>query len=158
MNIRPQEVTENGERSVRYKGSDGKMHDIAAGSSGAGEPAASPATAQSGYNLLSLYFIVLNQANYYAEPYKFVNGELTAVTRREFFDALVQDPAQPIIVKDNLYACNSPIARVTMIERNEKEPSYMSDFERVYLAATAPNYTCNITVDIANNQIRYSRS
>ena len=31
MNIRPQEVTENGERSVRYKGSDGKMHDIAAG-------------------------------------------------------------------------------------------------------------------------------
>ena len=29
MNIRPQEVTENGERSVRYKGSDGKMHGIA---------------------------------------------------------------------------------------------------------------------------------
>ena len=26
MNIRPQEVTEGGERSVRYKGSDGKMH------------------------------------------------------------------------------------------------------------------------------------
>ena len=30
MNIRPQEVTVDGERSVRYKGSDGKMHDIAA--------------------------------------------------------------------------------------------------------------------------------
>ena len=29
MNIRPQEVTENGERSVRYKGSDGKMHEVA---------------------------------------------------------------------------------------------------------------------------------
>ena len=29
MSIRPQEVTENGERSVRYKGSDGKMHGIA---------------------------------------------------------------------------------------------------------------------------------
>ena len=29
MNIRPQEVTENGERSVRYKGSDGKFHDVA---------------------------------------------------------------------------------------------------------------------------------
>ena len=29
MNIRPQEVTENGERSVRYKGSDGKLHNIA---------------------------------------------------------------------------------------------------------------------------------
>ena len=46
MNIRPQEITENGERSVRYKGSDGKMHDITAGNSGAGEPAASPATVQ----------------------------------------------------------------------------------------------------------------
>ena len=34
MNIRPQEVTENGERSVRYKGSDGKFHNIAAGSQG----------------------------------------------------------------------------------------------------------------------------
>ena len=35
MNIRPQEVTENGERSVQYKGSDGKMHGIApAGNSG----------------------------------------------------------------------------------------------------------------------------
>lgn len=32
MNIKPQEVTENGERSVRYKGSDGKYHNIAAGS------------------------------------------------------------------------------------------------------------------------------
>lgn len=28
MNIRPQEITLNGERSVRYKGSDGKMHDV----------------------------------------------------------------------------------------------------------------------------------
>ena len=32
MNIKPQEVTENGERTVRYKGSDGKFHNIAAGS------------------------------------------------------------------------------------------------------------------------------
>ena len=39
MNIRPQEFTENGERSVRYKGSDGKMHGIA--------PANQPVTALS---------------------------------------------------------------------------------------------------------------
>lgn len=30
INIQPQEVTEGGERKVRYKGSDGKLHDIAA--------------------------------------------------------------------------------------------------------------------------------
>ena len=35
LNIRPQEVVDNGQRSVCYKGSDGKMHDIAAGN---GEP------------------------------------------------------------------------------------------------------------------------
>ena len=31
INIRPQEVTVDGERAVQYKGSDGKMHDIVAG-------------------------------------------------------------------------------------------------------------------------------
>lgn len=34
MNIRPQEVTENGERSLQYKGSDGKMHGISAAGNG----------------------------------------------------------------------------------------------------------------------------
>ena len=29
INIQPQEVTEGGERSVRYKGSDGKFHSVA---------------------------------------------------------------------------------------------------------------------------------
>ena len=31
MNIVPQEVTKNGKRSLRYKGSDGKFHDVAEG-------------------------------------------------------------------------------------------------------------------------------
>ena len=31
MNIVPQEVTKNGKRSLRYKGSDGKFHDVADG-------------------------------------------------------------------------------------------------------------------------------
>ena len=43
MNIRPQEVTENGERTVRYKGSDGKFHNIAAGSQGSQQGASSTA-------------------------------------------------------------------------------------------------------------------
>ena len=52
MNIRPQEVTENGERSVRYKGSDGKMHDIAAGN---GESDGG-STAQSGNIVLEIMY------------------------------------------------------------------------------------------------------
>ena len=49
MNIKPQEVTTDGRTSVRYKGSDGKMHSLASSmnENGAGEPAAGPATAQS---------------------------------------------------------------------------------------------------------------
>ena len=38
MNIRPQEVTENGERSVQYKGSDGKFHSVAPSVGGANAP------------------------------------------------------------------------------------------------------------------------
>ena len=45
MNIRPQEVTENGERTVRYKGSDGKFHNIAAGSQGS-QQGSTPTDAQ----------------------------------------------------------------------------------------------------------------
>lgn len=45
MNIKPQEVTENGERSVRYKGSDGKFHNIAAGSQGS-QQGSTPTDAQ----------------------------------------------------------------------------------------------------------------
>ena len=52
MNIRPQEVTVDGERSVRYKGSDGKMHDLAAGN---GE-ADGGGTAQSGNIVIEVNF------------------------------------------------------------------------------------------------------
>ena len=34
LNIKPQEVTENGERSIQYKGSDGKMHNVASDNAG----------------------------------------------------------------------------------------------------------------------------
>ena len=50
LNIKPQEVTTDGRTSVRYKGSDGKMHSLASSmnENGMGEPiAASPATVQS---------------------------------------------------------------------------------------------------------------
>ena len=49
LNIKPQEVTTDGRTSVRYKGSDGKMHSLAssANENGVGEPVAtSPATVQ----------------------------------------------------------------------------------------------------------------
>ena len=38
LNIRPQEVTIDGERSVQYKGSDGKMHEVASAAQGQNLP------------------------------------------------------------------------------------------------------------------------
>ena len=52
MNIRPQEVTQNGERSVQYKGSDGKFHDLAAPAEGSD----SGSTAQSGNIVMEIMF------------------------------------------------------------------------------------------------------
>ena len=52
MNIRPQEVTQNGERSVQYKGSDGKFHDLAAPAGGSD----SGSTAQSGNIVMEIMF------------------------------------------------------------------------------------------------------
>ena len=48
LNIKAQEIVTDGRRSVRYRGSDGKMHDLASSENGSAEPgpAESPATAQ----------------------------------------------------------------------------------------------------------------
>ena len=49
LNIKAQEIVTDGRRSVRYRGSDGKMHDLASSENGSSEsgPVESPATAQS---------------------------------------------------------------------------------------------------------------
>ena len=118
INIKPQEVTVDGERSVQYKGSDGKMHDIAAGN---GEPDGS-STAQEPLILEGDYIggrgMVFTDGNNYTVPeiidmiksgkrvwFKYGNTVLTSVSYNEqdrivnFFDIYfgTSGPAQRVV-------------------------------------------------------------
>ena len=90
INVKPQEFTENGERTVRYRGSDGKMHDIATAPTGGAT--SSPATAQS-----SIYIIAEevgeNVGGYFIANYT----DKKLVTIAELFDILQQNPNATIL-------------------------------------------------------------
>lgn len=100
MNIRPQEVTENGERSLQYKGSDGKMHGISAAGNG-GDAAQSKS-----------YAIVNNPDAYLIVPgteYTY-NGQLlykavtcddaqTEISASELAEILKNDPNTTVIYR-----------------------------------------------------------
>ncbi len=97
MNIRPQEVTENGERSVRYKGSDGKMHGISAdGNSGI--------TAQSQVHLKDAFVIYRNNLNIFGGGeqiviYKMNDWQRTEVDVDTLMQALENNASQPVLIQ-----------------------------------------------------------
>ena len=83
MNIRPQEVTEGGERSVRYKGSDGQFHDVASSNGGGDNTAQEP---------------VLDFNAETPEVRKLENGIPTDSTVLELVNALKKDLSMPVAV------------------------------------------------------------
>ena len=125
MNIRPQEVTENGERSVRYKGSDGKMHGISADGNGG-----NTAQSQEVY-LKDAFAIYRNNMNILGGEniviYKMNNWEKTEVDVDTLMQALEQNASQPVLVhfESMKYGFNI-VARVISLElsQNEEDESY----------------------------------
>ena len=85
MNIRLQEVTVDGERSVQYKGSDGKMHNIAAGNgeSDGGSTAQEP------------IFIFINNETIN----KMVNGEVLESSPEELIESVLANPFTKIVMQ-----------------------------------------------------------
>lgn len=83
MNIRPQEFTDGGERSVRYKGSDGKFHNVAPSESGANPN-------ENGF--------VLDFNGETPEVRKLENGIPTDSTVLELVNALKKDLSMPVAV------------------------------------------------------------
>lgn len=67
MNIRPQEVTEGGERSVRYKGSDGQFHDVASSNGGGDNTAQEPLFLECDY-VIDRGAIMFTDGNNYTIP------------------------------------------------------------------------------------------
>ena len=125
MNIRPQEVTENGERSVRYKGSDGKMHGISAGGNGG-------STAQSQeVHLKDAFAIYRNNMNILGGEqiviYKMNNWAKTEVDVDTLMQALEQNASQPVLVHfESMKDGVNMVARVTSLElsQNDEDESY----------------------------------
>ena len=125
MNIRPQEITENGERSVQYKGSDGKMHGISAGGIG-GDTAQSQEV-----HLKDAFAIYRNNMNILGGEqiviYKMNNWAKTEVDVDTLMQALEQNASQPVLVHfESMKDGVNMVARVTSLElgQNEEDESY----------------------------------
>ena len=91
MNIRPQEVTENGERSVQYKGSDGKFHSVAP----------SGGNAQSSASVSEPVFVVRPHQNETVQ--KLVAGELVECDKSELCNAVVNNPFTKILMVNGMW-------------------------------------------------------
>ena len=146
MNIRPQEITENGERSVRYKGSDGKMHGFSAGGNGG-------STAQSQeVHLKDAFAIYRNNMNILGGEqiviYKMNNWQKTEVDVETLMQALEQNASQPVLVHfESMKNGVNMVARVTSLElsQNEEDESYSASGICLQWCAYEPN-----VVDIFN--------
>ena len=126
MNIRPQEITENGERSVRYKGSDGKMHGISAGGNGG-------STAQSQeVHLKDAFVIYRNNMDLLGGGeqtviYKMNDWERTEVDVDTLMQALELNASQPVLVHfESMKDGANIVARVISLElsQNDEDESY----------------------------------
>ena len=146
MNIRPQEITENGERSVRYKGSDGKMHGISADGSGG-------STAQSQeVHLKDAFAIYRNNMNILGGEqiviYKMNNWAKTEVDVDTLMQALEHNASQPVLVHfESMKDGANMVARVTSLElsQNDEDESYSASGICLQWCAYEPN-----VVDIFN--------
>ena len=126
MNIRPQEVTQGGERSVQYKGSDGKMHGIAPAGNGG-------STAQlQDVHLKDAFVIYRNNMDLFGQGeqtviYKMNDWVRTEVDVDTLMQALEQNPSQPILIQlESMEEGFNVVARVISLalSQNEEDESY----------------------------------
>lgn len=120
MNIRPQEVTAGGERSVRYKGSDGKFHSVAP-SNGGGNTAQSQEV-----HLKDAFAIYRNNMNILGGEqiviYKMNNWAKTEVDVDTLMQALEQNASQPVLVHfESMKDGFNIVARVISLELSQNE-------------------------------------
>lgn len=126
MNIRPQEVTQGGERSVQYKGSDGKMHGISATGIGG-------STAQSqDVHLKDAFVIYRNNMDFLGHGeqiviYKMNDWVRTEVDVDTLMQALEQNASQPVLVQfESMEEGFNVVARVIslVVSQNVDDGSY----------------------------------
>lgn len=119
MNIRPQEVVTDGERSVQYKGSDGKMHEVASAGGGGGS-APSPAIENNPH----VYEIVATgEFRTGTATYKPVtcDGSATEIPIRDFADILLQNPNTTVITRIWPLDNQIEVIRVDLIKADKSQ-------------------------------------
>ena len=126
MNIRPQEVTQGGERSVQYKGSDGKMHGIAPAGNGG-------STAQlQDVHLKDAFVIYRNNMDLFGQGEQTVIYKMNDWVRTEtdvdtLMQALEQNASQPVLIQlESMEEGFNVVARVISLalSHNEEDESY----------------------------------
>ena len=124
MNIRPQEVTENGERSVQYKGSDGKFHSVA--------PIGGSTAQSQEVHLKDAFVIYRNNMNLLGGGeqtviYKMNDWERTEVDVDTLMQALENNASQPVLLHlESMEEGANMVARVISLalSQNEEDGSY----------------------------------
>ena len=126
MNIRPQEVTQGGARSVQYKGSDGQMHGIAPAGNGG-------STAQlQDVHLKDAFVIYRNNMDLFGQGeqtviYKMNDWVRTEVDVDTLMQALEQNASQPVLIQlESMEEGFNVVARVISLalSHNEEDESY----------------------------------
>ena len=119
MNIRPQEVTVGGERSVQYKGSDGKMHEVASAGGGGGS-APSPAIEN---NPNAYEIVATGEFRTGTATYKPVtcDGSATEIPIRDFANILLQNPNTTVITRIWPLDNQIEVIRVDLIKEDKSQ-------------------------------------
>ena len=145
MNIRPQEITENGERSVQYKGSDGKFHNVA--------PSGGSTAQSQEVHLKDAFVIYRNNMDLLGSGtqtviYKMNDWAKTEVDVDTLMQALENNASQPVLLHlESMEEGTNMVARVISLalSQNEEDGSYSAS--GIYLQWCA--YENNV-VDIFN--------
>ena len=153
MNIRPQEVTQGGERSVQYKGSDGKMHGISAGGIGGGNAQSQDVHLKDAFVIYRNNMAILGGEN--IAIYKMNNWVKTEVDVDTLMQALEQNASQPVLVHfESMKDGFNIVARVISLElsQNEDEGSYLASGICLQWCAYEPNVLDVFSVVLEKNE------
>ena len=141
MNIRPQEVTVGGERSVQYKGSDGKFHDLAATAGGGGGSAPSPAIEN---NPKAYEIVATGEFRTGTATYKPVtcDGSATEIPIRDFANILLQNPNTTVITRIWPLDNQIEVIRVDLIKEDKSQITLLGKkvMVHVFLGESGDDY------------------
>lgn len=129
-NIRPLEVIEDGNRSVQYKGRDGKMHDIANDSNGSGAQSFAIENNPEAYEIVATGEYVNGTATY-----KVVTCEENGVeiSVRDFADILLQNPNTIVITRIFPLDNQIEVIRVDLINEDKSQITLLGNRLMVHI-------------------------